>query len=352
MPDQSRDIIERIESARNDGEALAIVGGNSKPFAGRSVNGAPLNVAEHSGILSYSPNELVLTARGGTTLAEIEHALEEHGQMLGPEPPRFADSATIGGTLACNYSGPRRPWSGSIRDAVLGVRLITGRAEQLRFGGQVMKNVAGFDVSRLQSGALGAFGVITEVSLKLLPKPASSITRVQEIAAADAIVKMNELAGRPHPVSGAAWVAGKLYLRLAGAASAVESNARHWGGQPLDDDREFWRDLKEQRLAFFDKPQPLWRFSVKSTAELPDIDAEWLVDWGGAQRFVHGDFRLDALEPLAAAAGGHVSLFSGGERTGEVFQRLSTPIVNLHLRLKRSFDPDAVLNPGRLYSWL
>lgn len=376
MTDISNQIVERIEAARHDREPLSIVAGASKRFLGRTSNGSPLEVAAHEGIVSYEPGELVLAARAGTRLTEIEATLAEHGQALQFEPPRFDGAATIGGTLACNASGPARPWSGSVRDAVLGIELVTGRAERLRFGGRVMKNVAGFDVSRLQAGALGAFGVITEVSLKVLPRPRHTVTLVRDFDAADAIVHMNELAGTAKPMSGACWHDGSLYVRFSGAESAIEAAARQWGGERLDpaatpergetldptatpqrgetpsDAPSFWRDLAEQRLKYFRTGAPLWRFSVQASAPLPRIDGEWLIDWGGAQRWIHGDFDKNELERLAESAGGHVSLYRGGNRESEVHHVLPETLKSLHLRLKDAFDPDRILNPGRLYGWM
>ncbi len=234
MADICDQIIESIEAARRNREPLSIVAGASKRFLGRTSNGSPLEVAAHEGIVSYEPGELVLAARAGTRLTEIEATLAERGQALQFEPPSFDGAATIGGTLACNMSGPARPWSGSVRDAVLGIELVTGRAERLRFGGRVMKNVAGFDVSRLQAGALGAFGVITEVSLKVLPRPRHTVTLVRALDAADAIVHMNKLAGTAKPMSGACWHDGSLYVRFSGAESAVEAAAGQRGGERLD----------------------------------------------------------------------------------------------------------------------
>ena len=376
MTDISSRIVERIEAARRDREPLSIVAGASKRFLGRTSNGSQLEVSAHEGIVSYEPGELVLTARAGTRLDNIEATLAEHGQALQFEPPNFDGAATIGGTLACNASGPARPWSGSVRDAVLGIELVTGRAERLRFGGRVMKNVAGFDVSRLQAGALGAFGVITEVGLKVLPRPRHTVTLVRGFDAADAIVHMNELAGTSKPLSGACWHDGSLCVRFSGAESAVEAAAGQWGGERLDpaatsrrsetrdptatprrseppnDAASFWRDLAEQRLAYFRTGAPLWRFSVRSSAPLPRIDGNWLIDWGGAQRWVHGDFDKVELERLAESAGGHVSLYRGGDRDGEVHHALPEALKSLHLRLKDAFDPDRILNPGRLYGWM
>ncbi len=400
MADICDQIIESIEAARRNREPLSIVAGASKRFLGRTSNGSPLEVAAHEGIVSYEPGELVLAARAGTRLTEIEATLAEHGQALQFEPPSFDGAATIGGTLACNMSGPARPWSGSVRDAVLGIELVTGRAERLRFGGRVMKNVAGFDVSRLQAGALGAFGVITEVSLKVLPRPRHTVTLVRDFDAADAIVHMNELAGTSKPLSGACWHDGSLYVRFSGAESAIEAAARQWGGERLDpaatprpseahdpaatprhgerrdpaarpqrgetldptatpqrgeppnDAASFWRDLAEHRLKYFRTGAPLWRFSVQASAPLARIDGEWLIDWGGAQRWIHGDFDKNELERLAESAGGHVSLYRGGNRESEVHHMLPETLKSLHLRLKDAFDPDRILNPGRLYGWM
>lgn len=352
MADISKEIIGCIEAARRDEEPIDIVGGASKRFAGRASRGTPLDISAHSGIVSYEPGELVLTVRAGTRLAEIEAALSEHGQALQFEPPCFDGAATIGGTLACNASGPARPWSGSVRDAVLGVELINGRAERLRFGGRVMKNVAGFDVSRLQAGALGVFGVITEISLKVLPRLRHTATLVQAGDAADAIVQVNELAGTAKPLSGAAWHDGHLYVRLSGAETAVDAAARQLGGERLDGAKSFWRDLAEQRLPFFNSDFALWRFSVRSSSPLPQIDGDWLIDWGGAQRWIHGDFDKHELERFAESAGGHVSLYRGGDRESEVHHSLPEALKSLHLRLKDAFDPDRILNPGRLYGWM
>ncbi len=352
MSDIANRIVERIEAARRDGEPLSIVAGASKRFVGRASRGNPLDVAAHQGIVSYEPGELVLTVRAGTRLAEIEAALAEHGQALQFEPPQFDGAATIGGTLACNASGPARPWSGSVRDAVLGVELVTGRAQRLRFGGRVMKNVAGFDVSRLQAGALGAFGVITEISLKVLPRPRHTVTLVRRLDAADAIVRMNELAGTAKPLSGACWHDGQLYVRFSGAESAVDAAANQWGGERLDAAESFWQDLAEQRLPYFRPGVPLWRFSVRSSSPLPEIDGDWLIDWGGAQRWLHGDLDKGELQRAAESTGGHVSLYRGGDREGEVHHALPEALKSLHLRLKDAFDPDRILNPGRLYGWM
>ncbi len=353
MTDISKQLLEQIAAARSDNRALNITGGGSKAFMGREATGEALEVGAHSGIVSYQPVELVLTARAGTPLTEIEAALDEQGQVLAFEPPRFGGRATIGGTLACNQSGPSRPWAGSVRDQVLGIRLINGRAEHLRFGGQVMKNVAGYDVSRLQAGAMGTLGVITEVSLKVLPKPAETRTLVQQLEADEAIRRMNQYAAAPKPISAACWLDGRLYVRLSGARSAVEATLTQWQGELLEDGDGFWTALREQQLDYFHGDAPLWRFSVRSTAPLaPAADGHWLIDWGGAQRWLRGDYDKTELEVLAAESGGHVSLFRGGDRSGEVQHRQPDALQKIHRRLKQSFDPEGIFNPGRLYSWM
>ena len=364
MPDISRQLTEQISDARAAGTALEIVGQNSKSFYGREPAGDSLHVGAHRGIVDYQPAELILTARAGTPLAEIEQALEENGQRLAFEPPHFG-AASIGGTLACNLSGPARAWIGSVRDMVLGLRLINGRGEHLRFGGQVMKNVAGYDVSRLQAGAMGCLGVITEISFKVLPGPAASQTLIvaQEEPGA-AIELMNRLSARPLPLSGACWLAeggqGKLYLRFEGARNAVQSAIEQVqrefpASELMPTGNDFWYRLREQKLSFFDTDETLWRFSVGAARGLwNEVPAnEWLIDWGGAQRWLRGSaYSLEQLNASLPAGAGEVCAFRRGDRQAEVFPAPAAPVKRLHSRLKDAFDPDRLLNRGRLYSWL
>jgi glycolate oxidase FAD binding subunit len=272
--------------------------------------------------------------------------------MLSFEPPHLGENATIGGTLACNLSGPARPWGGSVRDMVLGVRLINGRGEHLRFGGQVMKNVAGYDVARLQAGALGSLGVITEVSLKVLPKPETTISLRFEMEQEAAIRRMNVFAGTPKPISGAVWVGGVLYVRLSGAEDAVQSTYDEWGGDRLPENSTFWTDLREQKLEFFAGSEPLWRLAIRSTAPTLLDGKDILIDWGGGQRWLRGNHDLSELQLVAERYSGHVTLFKGGDRNKEVRQELSDMQKQIHIGLKRAFDPEGILNPGSLYSWM
>ncbi|MBB5319948.1 glycolate oxidase subunit GlcE [Marinobacter oulmenensis] len=355
MADNTQQIQEQVLQARDSGHKLNIVGGGTKSFMGRTADETAdtLNLADHSGIVEYHPVELVMTVRAGTPLTEIEAALAEHDQCLHFEPPRFGDAATIGGTLACNLSGPARPWSGSVRDQVLGVRLINGKGEHLRFGGQVMKNVAGYDVSRLQAGALGTLGVMTEISLKVMPRPASSLTLVQAMSPDEVIDYMNRRAAEPKPITGACWVDGKVYLRLSGARSAVEATADKWSGEVMEGGETFWQQVRDLQHSFFaDDDQPLWRFSVGSTAAIDAGRGDWFIDWAGSQRWLKGEGDLAEMEALATAAGGQVSLFRGGDRHGEVMHSQPQALKTIQRRVKQSFDPDGLFNPGRLYSWL
>lgn len=369
MADISQQLIEQIDTARAEGRKLNIVGRGSKTFLGREAVGDPIGIAEHSGVVDYQPVELVMTVRAGTTVADIEAVLDEQGQMLSFEPPGFGGHASIGGTLACNLSGPARPWGGSVRDMVLGLRLINGHSEHLRFGGQVMKNVAGYDVTRLQAGAMGTLGVITEISLKVLPKPATTLTLVQSMDAQEAILTMSRMAGKAKPVTAACWLNNKFYLRLAGAGSAVDGAAaqllsdRTGSAEVLENADQFWHSLREQQLPFFAGDAPLWRFSLKSSADHFLPEANWLIDWGGAQRWLrvdglpddcnqHGGHDQSALEKMATTANGQTALFRGGDRRGDVFHSQPDALKVIHKRLKSSFDPDGLFNPGRLYSWL
>jgi glycolate oxidase FAD binding subunit len=353
MGSQVDSIIEAIGAAREAKKPLLIRGGNTKHgLLGRHCDGQILDVSAHKGIVDLQASELVLTVLSGTTLKDIDRALAPLGLELPFEPPHLGEAATIGGTLACNLSGPARPWRGSIRDAVLGVQLVNGKAELLNFGGKVMKNVAGYDVSRLQAGALGTLGVITEISLKLLPRAQSTTTLVFEMSAADAIQTMNQRAAQPKPLSGAVWVDGKLYLRLAGAAAAVAQTATHWGGEQSPEAQTIWTALNQMTVPFFAHPEPIWRASLKSTAPHTEQFGEQLIDWGGAQRWLRGNHDKAELERYASDAGGHITLFRGGDRRGEVRHSLDSIQRRLQARLKHSFDPDEILNPGRLYSWM
>jgi len=344
-------LVDRVRQAYEERQPLAIAGSGSKGFLGRECEGQPLSVADHAGVVAYEPTELVLTARAGTTLRQIDAVLRESRQVLGSDPPTFGGRATIGGTLAANLSGPARPWSGSLRDHVLGVRLINGRGEHLGFGGRVMKNVAGYDVSRLMAGSYGVLGVMTEVTVRVHARAEQTTTRSRALDAGEALAAMTRLAAVHRPLAGLAWDGHRLYVRFAGNAPAVGAAAREFGGETAADE-SFWTSLREQTHGFFSGTAPLWRFSVPPAAEPALPEAEWLFDWGGAERWLRGDYEFARLEDLARKMGGHVSLFRGGDRTRDVQQTLDAVQQRIHRALKASFDPAGILNPGRLYSWL
>jgi glycolate oxidase FAD binding subunit len=329
---------------------LVIYGGGSKAFYGRRIEGEPLNVAGHRGIVHYAPSELVLSARAGTPLNEIEAALAQAGQMLPFEPPHFGAGATLGGCVACGLSGPRRPHAGSVRDYVLGVTLVNGRGEHLRFGGEVMKNVAGYDVSRLMTGALGTLGVLLDVSLKLLPRPEEESTLALELPAESAIATMNAWAATPLPLSACCHDGERLVVRLSGAPSAVRAAHARLGGERLDDGADYWGALREHTQPFFAGDAPLWRLSLPPATPPLDLPGAWLIDWGGAQRWLRSDAPDDAIRRAAAAAGGHATLFRGGDRRGEVFAPLPDAVQRWHRNLKQAFDPAGILNRGKMYS--
>ncbi|MDD2768782.1 MAG: glycolate oxidase subunit GlcE [Methylococcus sp.] len=345
--DDSEYLAGQVSEACARGEPLRIQGGGSKRFYAGSGEGRALSTLAHTGIVHYEPTELVLTARSGTPLAEIEAVLAESGQMLGFEPPHFGPGATWGGTVACGLSGPRRPWAGSVRDAVLGCRIVNGRGEMLAFGGQVMKNVAGFDVSRLMSGALGTLGLLLEISVKVLPKPECETTLCFECSFAEGRERMIRWGRSGLPVTGMAWD-GRLYLRLAGPEQAVSAAARRIGGDVQEVAGAFWSGLREQTHGFFSTADDdLWRLSVPPAARLGELPGAWLIDWGGAQRWLRGaEADPSAVFATARSAGGHARLFRTENSAAVRLDPLPPPLAALHRRLKAAFDPAEILNRG------
>jgi glycolate dehydrogenase FAD-binding subunit len=349
---------ERVRSASEAKTPLRLVGGGSKDFYGQELAGEPFPTTAYAGIVDYDPTELVITARCGTPLAEIEQTLHAAGQMVAFEPPRFG-AATFGGCIAAGLSGPRRPYAGAARDVVLGVRLLDGRGQDLSFGGRVMKNVAGFDVSRLVTGSLGTLGIILEASLKCVPRPKAETTSVFELSADQAVQRVNEWGGQPLPLSATCYCRGRLYARFSGATTAVEAAMRRLGGMALADCEAFWASVREQTHDFFASREPeaqLWRVSVQTTAPYSDLGGEQFIEWGGGVRWLRtttspGDKTGAArLRSWAQRYGGHATLFRSADKSVGVFQPLSPPVLALHQRLKLAFDPAGIFNPGRLYA--
>ena len=341
----------RIRDAASRRSPLRIRGGGTKDFYGEAPAGEVLDTRELTGVVDYDPTELVITARAGTPLAEIERVMGERGQMLAFEPPHFGPHATLGGAIAAGLAGPRRPYAGAPRDVVLGVRMLDGQGTELGFGGRVMKNVAGFDVSRVMAGAMGTLGILLDVSLKCLPLPRREASFVLDASPAEAIRRMNEWSTKPFPISATCHCRNRIHVRLSGAAPAIDSAARAIGGTPLDNPAPFWEAVREQTLPEFVDATELWRLSVRSTAPHLDIDATQVIEWGGALRWVASSTPLDAqrLRTWAAEQGGHATLFRAERKSVGVFQPLPAPIAEIHRRLKAAFDPSGVLNPGRLY---
>ena len=344
----------RMRAAAEKRTPLRIRGGGTKDFYGGPLNGEVVDTRVYAGIIDYEPTELVLTARAGTSLAAIESAMRARGQMLAFEPPHFGEGATLGGAVACGLSGPRRPYAGSVRDLVLGVRVLDGVGEHLTFGGRVMKNVAGFDVARLMTGAMGTLGLITEVSLKCLPLPKAEATLAFDHAADQAIRMTNQWGGQPLPLSATCYHDGRLFVRLSGAQPAVTAAVSKLGGAAVADADAFWTSVREQTHGFFagaarDR-RPLWRLSVKSTAPYTDLAGDQLIEWGGALRWLAAGDRADPqkIRAWAAAQGGHATQFRAERKDRDVFHPLDATMAALHGRLKAVFDPHGILNPDRL----
>lgn len=343
--------IDAIREAGAQQKALNIEGSGSKKFYGGVPAGTVLSTLAYTGIIDYDPQELVLTARAGTPLAEIQSSLAEAGQMLVFEPPRFGSGATLGGCVAAGLSGPRRPYLGAVRDAILGVRILDGRARDLRFGGRVIKNVAGYDASRLMTGAMGTLGLLLDISLKVHPLPASELTIAFDMNEEQAISQLNRWAGRALPLSASCFYEGRAYIRLSGAASAVTQAHQTLGGDEAPNGDRFWLDIREHTHAFFNlkNEETLWRISLPSTAPALTLPGRQLIEWGGALRWLISTTAAEDIRSPVAALGGHATAFRGA-KPASPFHPLSPGLLALHQRLKAVFDPNGVFNRGRLYA--
>jgi glycolate oxidase FAD binding subunit len=354
-------LIDRVHSAQSAGAQLCIRGGGSKDFYGEPAQGEPLDTRILEGISSYEPTELVVTARCGTLLAELEAVLAEKGQCLPFEPPHYAGGATVGGMVAAGLSGPARAAVGSVRDYVLGATLLSGRGEVLSFGGQVMKNVAGYDVSRLLVGSLGTLGVIAEVSLKVLPVAPATATLRFQLGQEEAIAQLNRWGGQPLPINASAWWDGTLLVRLRGAYAAVQAAIERLGGELIAPElaTPFWTSLRDQTDEFFGRAAAaiatgasLWRLSVPSVTPPLALPGEQLIEWGGAQRWLCTTMAAIPLRDVVARAGGHATLFIAKDKSPGAFAPLKSPLDRIHRDLKKSFDPSGIFNPGRMYPGL
>jgi glycolate oxidase FAD binding subunit len=348
-----RRVSEQIREASAARTALEVRGGGTKSFYGNPPRGEPLDTRELTGITSYEPTELVITARAGTPLSELEEVLAARGQCLPFEPPRFGDSGTVGGMVAAGLSGPARAAVGPLRDFVLGVSMLNGSGDLLTFGGQVMKNVAGYDVSRVLAGSLGILGVISDVSLKVMPAQLGGRTLCFECDETTAMRLLQRWAASGAPVTASCWYAGRLTVRLAGDEPAVSRLQAPAGGQelPADEALRWWADLRDHRHEFF-SGEPLWRLAVPETSPPLALAGAQLIEWNGAQRWYRGSASAAALRQAAHSVGGHATLFRGVDKSAGAFAPLSRASLELHRRLKQCFDPNCVFNPGRLYAEL
>lgn len=346
-----------LRAASAAGTPVNIRGGGSKDFLGRhAAGGKQVSTSGLVGIVDYEPRELVLTVRAGTPLADVEAALAGAGQMLPFEPPHFGAGATIGGTVAAGLSGPRRPYAGSVRDFMLGARIIDGSGQLLSFGGQVIKNVAGYDLTRLMAGAMGVLGVLVDISFKVLPRPAAETTRCLQIDRLAAIERMNLWAGSPLPITATSWHDGLLHVRLSGAAAGVAAAERKIGGESVPAADEFWLSLREQQPVFFESDSMLVRLSLPSTTianirNSGSTEADEWIEWGGAQRWLRNVQDIGALRREITALGGHATCFRQPVGMEPVFHPVAPALLQLQRRLRKTFDPAGILNPGRLDSF-
>ncbi len=342
---------ERIRAAAANKTALRLRGGGTKDFYGQALEGEVLDTRAYAGMVAYEPTELVVTVRAGTPLAELEAALRAQGQHLAFEPPHFGAGATVGGMVAAGLSGPRRQAAGAVRDFVLGVRMLDGRGDDLSFGGQVMKNVAGYDLSRPMAGSLGTLGLILEVSLKVLPLPVADATLRLELPQDRAIEMLNHWGGKPLPISASAWDDGNLAVRLSGAASAIKAARAAIGGESVEsgEAERYWLGLREQTDPFFRSDRPLWRLSVPSVTPPLPLPGDLLIEWGGALRWLASNADARTIRAAAVQAGGHATLFRASDKGAGVFTPLAPALAKIHRNLKRAFDPAGIFNRGRMY---
>ena len=356
--DISIELQKAVKNAIDNRSPMYIHGGNSKLFFGNIVDATPLDVSQHSGIIDYEPTELCITVRAGTLLSDIEKVLSAENQILPFEPPQYSPNATIGGALASGISGPRRAYTGSVRDAILGVKIINGEGEIVSFGGQVMKNVAGYDLSRMMVRSQGTLGVILEVSIRLLPKPKNEITVSLEGSHSFAIEYFQSLRTQQLPVTATAWFHDQAYLRLSGSekslASHLEQIISSKAAIPLDNAIQFWSDIKNHKHEFFGRTdKPLWRLSLPPAAnEIVQINESQLIEWGGAQRWVYTNTPPNIIHNSANSRNGYATLFQGDIPETPCFPILEENLLKLHKQLKRNMDPHGIFNPGRIYSGL
>jgi len=356
--DISIELQNSVKDAISNNSPIYIHGGNSKLFFGNIVNATPLDVSKHTGIISYDPTELCITVRAGTLLSDIEKALDAENQILPFEPPQYTSNATIGGALAAGISGPRRAYTGSVRDAILGVKIINGEGEIVNFGGQVMKNVAGYDLSRMMVRSQGTLGVILEASIRLLPKPKNEITVCLEGSHSFALNYFQTSRVQQLPITASAWFNDQTFLRLSGSekslAYQLKKIVKENNATPVENPAHFWSDIRDHKHHFFGRTdKPLWRLSLPPASdEIVQINDNQLIEWGGAQRWVNTNTPANIVHSSANSRNGYATLFQGDIPETPCFPKLDENLMKLHKQLKKNMDPRGIFNPGRIYSGL
>lgn len=352
--DISISLQEQVIKAIESSTPLFIHGGKSKFFYGYPVEGEPLDISHHTGVISYEPSELCITVRAGTKLSDIEELLAENNQILPFEPPYYSKHATIGGAIATGIAGPRRAYTGSVRDAILGVQIINGEGEIANFGGQVMKNVAGYDLSRLMVRSQGTLGVILNVSLRLLPKPETNITITFDATQKEALEYFKALRLKQLPITATAWYDNQAFLRLSGSEPILKSCKDDLNGNQLNDADDFWAKIRDHHHLFFKQDdKPLWRISLPpSTDEITQLGDDPLIEWGGAQRWFFSNAPANIIQSVIRAENGHATLFKTNAQGASHFPLLEENLLALHKSVKRKMDPHGIFNPNRIYQGL
>ncbi len=357
--DCTEEFVEQIQAAITHKHCLQIIGGNSKGFYGRPDSPARcdsiLNVSSHTGILYYEPSELVLRARAGTPIAEINHLLAKNRQCLSFNPPCYSKHTTLGGVVASGLTGPNRPYWGSVRDAVLGLQIINGEANVLNFGGQVIKNVAGYDLSRFLVGSLGTLGLINEVTVKVIPQNELTRSFVSESAnTLDSIKCISQLKYRSLPLSASCIHNNFLTIQFSGPEKLISNIESKLDNRWQETDNHFWSDLRDHKLEFFKKTKSLWRLNLSATDELNFSSLKHyqseLIEWDGRLRWLTGNFDESELRQLVNKVQGQACSFRNQNSVNFVFQPLSPEIKHLSTQIKQTFDPHGVFNPNKMYS--
>ena len=351
MNENIQSLCETVKSAYSSKQALSIQGANSKLFYGNHIDAFEVSTVDLNGIIEYQPSELYLTAYAGTTLHTIEQTLAEHHQMLSFEPPSYSDSGTLGGVVACGLSGPRRPYADAIRDCILGTNIINGKGEYLSFGGKVMKNVAGYDVSRLMCGALGTLGILTQVSIKVLPKPKFEVTLTFEFNQEAALKHLHQWLNSLIPISATYFANNQLWIRIAGLENSVEKIHQQLGGELIPSSDLFWQAIKNHQHEFFQSDMPLWRCIVPHNTTSVGIEGDSCFEWHGGLRWIKSHEPYEKVVTACQSLRGHATLFRAPYDTVDCFSPMNDQLKKLHLSLKHAFDPAGILNPRRMYSW-